>query len=212
MVAVLALVAVLRRKHLRPIPAFQPAGNPWVWIAPLIPWIIFSLYWEIAAGKTREDAKRESNWSRLVHSVLANGALLLILIPVPGLRLRVIPNVPAWHWVGQAIEWFGLALAIWARRTLGANWSGRITAKVGHELIRSGPYKRVRHPIYTGILGMYAGTAIYVGGLHAVLGAFIALAAYLRKLRLEEANMEAIFGKSYAEYRKMSWALVPWVG
>ena len=105
----------------------------------------------------------------------------------------------------------GLFVAIWARRYLGRNWSGEITIKVEHELIRSGPYKLVRHPIYTGILIMYVGTAIVTGTWLALVGVALAVLAYVRKIRLEEANMRVAFGPAYEDYCRESQALVPWV-
>ncbi len=107
------------------------------------------------------------------------------------------------------MEVLGLLLAVWARRLLGRNWSGRITLKVEHELIRSGPYRVVRHPIYTGLLGMYAGAAIVSGQLHALIGLALAVGAYLRKIRLEETNLLKGFGADYRTYRSETWALFP---
>jgi protein-S-isoprenylcysteine O-methyltransferase Ste14 len=122
--------------------------------------------------------------------------------------------LPATYWViaaGSTVTIFGLCVAIWARRHLGRNWSGEITIKVKHELIRTGPYALVRHPIYTGILIMYAGTAIVTGTWMALVGVAMAALAYVRKIRLEEANMRVAFGPAYEDYCKDSRALVPWV-
>jgi protein-S-isoprenylcysteine O-methyltransferase Ste14 len=103
----------------------------------------------------------------------------------------------------------GLALAIWARRCLGRYWSGEITIKVEHKLIRSGPYRVLRHPIYTALLSLYAGTAIVSGELHALIGLALVILAYLRKIRLEEANLMKAFGAEYRDYRADSWAMLP---
>jgi protein-S-isoprenylcysteine O-methyltransferase Ste14 len=108
-----------------------------------------------------------------------------------------------------AFEALGLALAVWARRTLGKHWSGKITIKVGHELIRSGPYRLVRHPIYTALLMIYAGTALVFGEMHSLLGFVLAVLAYMRKIRLEEANLARGLGEAYAAYRAETKALVP---
>jgi len=103
----------------------------------------------------------------------------------------------------------GLALAIWARRCLGRYWSGEITIKVEHRLICSGPYKILRHPIYTALLSLYAGTAMVSGELHALIGLVLVILAYLRKIRLEEANLMKAFGGDYGDYRRETWALLP---
>lgn len=100
-------------------------------------------------------------------------------------------------------------LAVWARRHLGAHWSGAITIKVGHELIRSGPYRFVRHPIYVAILGMFAGAAVVSGTLLAVLAVILVAFAYWRKIRLEEANLRRAFGRAYDVYQHQIGALIP---
>ena len=111
--------------------------------------------------------------------------------------------------VGLAVETAGLFLAIWARRALGRNWSGEISIKFEHELIRIGPYRKLRHPIYTGLLAMYAGAALVTGEWLAIIGLAMALLAYGRKIGLEEVNLNAAFGAEYEAYRRESWALLP---
>jgi protein-S-isoprenylcysteine O-methyltransferase Ste14 len=107
------------------------------------------------------------------------------------------------------VEACGLLLAICSRRHLGRHWSGEITIKRQHELVRSGPYRLLRHPIYTGILGIYVGTTIIIGTWLGVIGLAIVVVAYWRKIRLEETNLRAAFGSEYDAYRRQSWALVP---
>jgi protein-S-isoprenylcysteine O-methyltransferase Ste14 len=179
-------------------------------VVAAIPWLIFSLYWEIAAKSVAATKSSESSSSRGVHLFLTNAALLLEIIQFPILGRFL----PATYWEiasGAAVSVCGLFVAIWARRHLGRNWSGEITIKVEHELIRSGPYKLVRHPIYTGILIMYVGTAIVTGTWLALVGVALAVLAYVRKIRLEEANMRVAFGPAYEDYCRESQALVPWV-
>jgi protein-S-isoprenylcysteine O-methyltransferase Ste14 len=103
----------------------------------------------------------------------------------------------------------GLALAIWSRRTLGRNWSGRIGLKRGHELVRSGPYALARHPIYTGVIVALAGTALYIGEWRALLALpMFALGFWLKAAR-EEALLESEFGTEYRDYRCETGMLVP---
>ena len=78
-------------------------------------------------------------------------------------------------------------------------------------MIRSGPYKLLRHPIYTGLLAMYAGTALVTGRWLAIIGLALAVFAYWRKIRLEEANLNVAFGADYDAYRRETWALLPGV-
>ncbi len=140
---------------------------------------------------------------------LTNAALILILAPVPGLRQQCWPSSSIVIAAGLTIQAGGLGLAVWARRHLGRNWSGEIAIKVDHKLVRSGPYRVVRHPIYTALLGMYVGSSLVSGELHALLGLTLAAFAYMRKVRLEEANLMASFGADYREYRGATWALLP---
>lgn len=181
----------------------------WFSLGSLIPWIAFSLYWELEAKNSAPAVKSESKASRSVHVVLTNLALLLIIVPIRSLSHRLLPDAMIVRVMGLAIEGFGLALAIWARRVLGRNWSGEITIKEDHELVRTGPYAVVRHPIYTALLAMYAGTAIVSGQVHGLLGLLVGIIAYLRKTWMEEANLVNAFGKRYDEYREETWAIVP---
>src|SRR5215467_5636892 len=89
--------------------------------------------------------------------------------------------------VGLVIQGCFFALAVWARRSLGNNWSGRIEIKVEHRLVRSGPYRWLRHPIYTAIVGMGVGMTVVFGKAMGLLGIAVIVFAYIRKIRLEEA-------------------------
>lgn len=177
-------------------------------IACILGFVLFSLYWEIAAKDAAPAKSSESRGSRAIHVVLVNFALLLEITPVSGFG-RYVPASPLIMMAGVAVEAIGLFLAIWARRHLGRNWSGEITIKVEHQLIRSGPYRLLRHPIYTGLLAMYAGPAMVTGEWHALIGVAMAAFAYWRKIRLEERNLEVAFGADYDAYRRDTWALVP---
>ena len=137
-----------------------------------------------------------------------NVALLLVMLPIRGLG-RFLPVSALPMTAGLAVEAGGLLLAIQARRHLGRNWSGEITIKTEHELIQSGPYKLLRHPIYTGLLAMYAGTTLVTGEWLAIIGMAMALFAYWRKIQLEQANLKEAFGAEYDSYRRTTWALVP---
>ena len=174
-------------------------------------WAFFILYWNAAAKNSSPAKVSESRKSRRVHEILLNAGLLLVIVPVPGLRERFLPDKGLIEWIGLILETAAFALGIWARRVLGPHWSGEITIKVDHELIRSGPYRFVRHPIYTAWLGMFAATAIVSGQMHALIGFAMAAFAYRRKIRLEEANLRNVFGSDYDAYRRETWALVPWL-
>jgi protein-S-isoprenylcysteine O-methyltransferase Ste14 len=171
-------------------------------------WVIFSLYWEYAARNAAPAKSAESKGSRAFHVTMTNAAALLVIAPIRGAG-RALPASMAVMSAGLAIEGAGVLLAIWSRTHLGRYWSGEISVKVDHELIRTGPYGRLRHPIYTGVLAMYVGCALVTGEWLAMIGVAIALFAYWRKIRLEEANLHNAFGANYDAYRQTTWALVP---
>jgi protein-S-isoprenylcysteine O-methyltransferase Ste14 len=215
--AVFGAVAALliRRFHLyefRHLPAFalDPVLQSYklYWRASVAGWVVFSLYWEIAAKNVAKTKSSESLGSRRVHLFLTTVGMILVLAPIHGLG-RFLPALPLLMAVGLAIEAAGLFLAIWSRRHLGKYWSGEITIKVEHQLIRSGPYRMLRHPIYTGLLTMYLGTVFVTGEWLALIGLAMALFAYWRKMRLEEANLNVAFGADYDAYCRDTWALVP---
>ena len=105
----------------------------------------------------------------------------------------------------------GLSFSVWARRTLGGNWSGTVTVKVDHELVQTGPYRRIRHPIYTGLLLAVFGSGLAAGRVYGIAAFALIAIALVWKLRLEERWMLAEFGERYERYRRSSWALIPFV-
>ena len=112
---------------------------------------------------------------------------------------------------GDLICLYGLFVTIWARRILAGNWSGDVTFKQGHELIRAGPYRFVRHPIYTGILTMCLGTAVEIGRLRCWVALPLMFLAFWVKLKQEERLLLRHFPDAYPAYRKQVKALVPFV-
>lgn len=181
-----------------------------LWISAAL-WIAFQIYWTAAAKNASAAARSESPRSRQFHQMLLNGALILLFARIPGTTRRMLPASTAIVVAGLLLHVGFVLLAVWARRHLGRHWSGAITAKVGHELVRSGPYRRLRHPIYTAMVGMTVATALVSGELHAALAVVLMVAAYVRKIRLEEQNLRTLFGAEYEDYCKSSWALVPGV-
>jgi protein-S-isoprenylcysteine O-methyltransferase Ste14 len=176
----------------------------------LILWVMFSIYWTVASKNSAENKSSESKASTAFHQIMLNVALLLLFIPVPGLKGWFLPQ--RFHFlvvVGVIIQAAFFLLAAWARRHLGRNWSAEVRIGEGHELVRTGPYRMLRHPIYTAMLGMFLGTAIASSQYHALVGVAILVLAYLRKTRLEENILRETFGAEWDAYRRKTWALVP---
>jgi protein-S-isoprenylcysteine O-methyltransferase Ste14 len=137
---------------------------------------------------------------------------LLIFSRAPHvLHTRFVPANTVSSRLGLVIETIGLAFAIWARHILGKNWSGRIVTGETQELITyRGPYRIVRHPIYSGLLLAVFGTTLVVGELRALLGFALIICGVLLKLRREEAALRNHFGVTYQEYARRVPALFPY--
>jgi protein-S-isoprenylcysteine O-methyltransferase Ste14 len=181
-----------------------------LWISAAM-WIGFMIYWGVAARESSRIQDSETLSSRRLHQNLLNLALVLLFLRLPGLKTRWTPDLPFFIESGLMLQAASIGLAVWARRHLGRHWSGAIARKVDHELVRTGPYRFVRHPIYGAMLGMYLGTALVSGELHAMIAVAIVAVAYGRKIRLEENLLRDVFGREYDDYRGRSWALFPGV-
>ena len=177
-------------------------------------WVAWILYWWVASRGANPTQRRESALSRAAHIVpLTIAAWLLAAgrVPFAVLNEPIFPRTLGLYAVGVAITALGLAFSVWARVHIGDNWSATVTIKKDHRLVRDGPYRYVRHPIYTGILLGFVGSAIARDEWRAVLAIVIAFAALWRKLRLEEQWLTETFGDEYRRYREQVRALIPFV-
>ena len=112
--------------------------------------------------------------------------------------------------IGVALLALGLAFSVWARRHLGRNWSAHVVVKEDHALIRTGPYRHVRHPIYTGILLAMLGMAVAIGEWRTLVGFAFMVLSFAMKSREEESRMRETFPE-YGEYERGTAALIPFV-
>jgi protein-S-isoprenylcysteine O-methyltransferase Ste14 len=185
-------------------------------LLPLM-WGAWALYWGITSADVKATARREPMLSRWAHlGPMAIAAWLLLapastLPPPLGARFLAAADAPVGFTTGAMLTAAGLLFAVWARRHLGRNWSATVTLKQGHELVTSGPYALVRHPIYTGLLLAFAGSALATGEWRGLVAILIVFGALWRKLRLEERWMRERFGTAYADYGRRVKALVPFV-
>jgi protein-S-isoprenylcysteine O-methyltransferase Ste14 len=201
----LALLALIAYEIIRDKPWVDPSP---LWISGAL-WAWFEIYWGIKARGAATARVSESAKSRAVHTRLFMAAIVLFFVDVRGLNGHWVPSARLVSPLGVAIQSAGLWFAIWARKTLGRHWSGELTVKEGHEIVKSGPYRFIRHPIYTGILVMGLGTAVTSNSWHALIGFAVMSAAYWRKIRMEERWLVDAFGGAYVEYKRDSWALIP---
>ena len=172
-------------------------------------WAIFALYWLVMAFGNKRIIHRGSRIFQ--YAVVVAAYLVYRYAGLWRGGMQSIPENTFIRVAGLVVCAAGLAITIWARRTIGRNWSGNPTIKEGHELIRTGPYSVVRHPIYTGLLVMFLGTGVTAGRYvyFALLG-FVAVMFYI-KLKIEESLMLRTFPVEYPEYKKTTKALVPFV-
>jgi protein-S-isoprenylcysteine O-methyltransferase Ste14 len=180
--------------------------------AVILGWWVFLAYWAITSLRVKRTVEGEPWLPRLTHVVIMVGAFTLLFwddLPLGWLNERFVPRDPAIRWAGAGLTWLGVAVAIWARNHIGQNWSSKVTLKEDHQLIRSGPYARVRHPIYSGILLAVVGTALVRGEWRDIVGVCLVFLAHWFKAKKEEALMMRQFGSAYEEYRKQTGALIP---
>jgi protein-S-isoprenylcysteine O-methyltransferase Ste14 len=175
-------------------------------------WWLFVAYWTISAFRVRKTKVMEPAGTRILHSLIATFALLIFAFRnyLPkAMNWELWPQNEITFWAGAVVMLGGLGFAVWARIHLGRFWSGAITLKEGHRLIRSGPYQFVRNPIYTGILTGVAGTAIALGQVSGLVALTILYAVYSWKIQREQRLLATEFGEEYAGYCRDVPALVP---
>jgi protein-S-isoprenylcysteine O-methyltransferase Ste14 len=178
-----------------------------IWLAGLAVWIA-------AAFRVKRAKRVAPTWQQAGHHLLSVAAFGLFTVPAwhTGLLTRrLLPRNDSTMALGVGVLALGMAFAVWARVRLGRNWSGMVTVKEDHRLIRTGPYALVRHPIYTGLITAVFGTAIALGRVCHGLAVVSFFLAYWLKSRLEERWMLQEFGDEYQRYRNEVRALIPFV-
>lgn len=180
-------------------------------------WAMMVIYWAISAIGVKKNVTAERPWWRFfwVRVVVIIIAVWFINEVVPesfwhGYRDWPVLSQPLAQALGVILCAAGIAFAIWARRHLGRNWSGTPRMKEGHELVTSGPYRFVRHPIYTGIIMAMLGSAI-VGGPGWLVAFVIFSVVFIFRVPKEEGFMMTLFPDQYPEYKKRTKALIPFV-
>jgi len=194
--------------------------------AIFIPWSIWAVTWIAAAVWANRTVKRPGigkEWGYRVVTLAgfmllfafagkyANGHLTLYAFPGPmNVRRWALPENAGWAMVALAAS--GCLFAWWARIYLGRLWSGSITRKEGHRVVDTGPYRFVRHPIYTGLITAGFATAAVSGTLRGLAGAALLLVGYWLKARVEERFLRAELGaQAYDAYAAKTAMLVPFV-
>ncbi|MBV9273056.1 MAG: isoprenylcysteine carboxylmethyltransferase family protein [Verrucomicrobia bacterium] len=175
-------------------------------------WICWLVYWLAAAQRAAPNRRIETLLEGASYRVpLAIGIFLMVfwwtpvLLRIPTLWTQTSLTVG----IGLAFTAAGLCFAVWARMHLGKYWSGRITLKVNHQVIQTGPYAWVRHPIYSGLILALFGTALTLGTISAFAGFAFMVISFVRKLKIEETWLCSQFGAEYEAYQQRVNALIP---
>ena len=183
-----------------------------LWRVEMVPWYTLGLYGTVSALRVKRTRAREPIAARLYTAFLAAASFALLFsndLRFGRLGERFLVRDPWLEAVGTALTYAGAALAIWARWSLGGNWSAEVSVKTDHQLIRSGPYARVRHPIYAGLLLAVIGMAVVIGEWRGLLAILIWSVGHTLKAKREEAVMIATFGDQYQRHRRETGFLLP---
>lgn len=188
-------------------------GNIAWWIESV--WLVICLYWVATALRVKPVVRRERPATRALQIFLLTcfAVLMFTRWPLPAFFERqVVPHSVFSALTGLAIVILGAALAIAARSHLGGNWSANVTIKEGHELIRTGPYALVRHPIYFGLVMAAVGTALAFGQMRNLIALPLLILAFRLKQLTEERFLLETFGDQYRAYQQtVRSAMIPFL-
>jgi protein-S-isoprenylcysteine O-methyltransferase Ste14 len=177
-------------------------------------WLALGAYWLWSARHVKAPSRRENVLLRFAKYWLPLVLAGALLGPGDwygrgGLKLRFLPDADWIAMSGCLLALAGAVLACSARAMLGDNWSVAVQLKQAHELVERGPYRWVRHPIYSGLLLAFLGTAVLIGEVRGLLALVIIAASFWYKLRIEERWLGEQFGAAYSDYKSRVKALVP---
>ncbi|MFA5299302.1 MAG: isoprenylcysteine carboxylmethyltransferase family protein [Lutibacter sp.] len=181
-----------------------------------ITWLIVLTYWFVSGFTAKKVKSQESFLKRFLFYWLP--LIVAILLLGPGewfghtlIRENFVPHTNFIGIIGLIFCIFGAVISCWSRYKLGRNWSLSVQKKENHELIQSGMYKIVRHPIYTGLLLVFTGNTIIVGDYRGIIAVLIVFISFWFKLTKEEKLLMENFGNQYIEYKKRTKALIPYI-
>ncbi len=174
-------------------------------------WILFYSYWFISAIGVKKSVRATPRWKSVGIRVALVIAIVVLNRTVRARHIIFVrSSSTAVNMVGIILCIAGLSFAVWARLNLGRNWGTPMSLKQGHELVTTGPYRFVRHPIYTGILLALVGTAAVVG-LFWLLMVLVVGTFFVYSAKTEERLMMQTFPDAYPAYRRRTNAMIPFV-
>jgi protein-S-isoprenylcysteine O-methyltransferase Ste14 len=169
-------------------------------------WAIFIIYWIVASFGVKRTVEKQAGWWRI----------LILLIAVAIAFFMINNDVILWSYTltigifADIVTLIGLIIILWARTVLGGNWSSSTVLKENHELIQNGPYRYVRHPIYSGLLLMVLGVAIFYGRAIIFVALAISFITSCLRAREEEKLLTRHFPE-YSNYKARVKAFIPFV-
>jgi protein-S-isoprenylcysteine O-methyltransferase Ste14 len=172
-----------------------------------IGWAAFWIYWLVAALSMK---RGRVPWGRELRIRALIVVVIIVLIRLRAFRSYEVNTDPWRAGIGLVLFVLGLGFAIWARLHIGRNWGTPMSQKDDPELVASGPYRLVRHPIYSGILLAGVGTAVALS-LEWLIPMALAGVYFIYSAKVEERNMAKQFPDTYPAYRRSTKMLVPFV-
>jgi protein-S-isoprenylcysteine O-methyltransferase Ste14 len=172
-------------------------------------WAAAALYWSCRIKAVQSG---EFKWYRPLRLLVLAATFALLFWDATGIGFlgkRFLPRTTAFAWLGFTLLLIGVGITLWARIVLGQYWSDRVIVQAGHQLIRSGPYAHMRHPIYSGVLLGVLGTALVLGEWRGLLGFALLLTNYIIKANREERILADQFRDQFDQHMSHAGFLLP---
>ena len=196
----IAFVLLFRARHNIP---------PVLFLLFALAWSSAALYWTAPAKAAQSGEFRLYRALRLLVLAATFALLFWDATAIGFLGKRFIPPGLFFGFVGFSLALIGMAIALWARMALGQYWSDRVIVQADHQLVRTGPYTHMRHPIYSGVLLAVLGTALVVGEWRGVLAFAILLTNYAIKAKREERILSERFADEFGDHQRHAGFLLP---
>ena len=181
-------------------------------LAAILFWATLGVW--VFAGSRGRRAPGEVQRDRGTAVLIIGSIVVAIGLAIAAVSSFEALAIPIARWplfvAGLLVEWTGIGLAWWATRTLGRFYRPVVTIYEDHEVVTSGPYRYVRHPIYSGAMVVMVGVGLALGNwLSLALCILLPLAAYVARIRVEEGALEDALGDRYRQYEQGKARLVP---
>jgi protein-S-isoprenylcysteine O-methyltransferase Ste14 len=173
-------------------------------------WVLFEISLLVRDRRHGIGSTDADRGTRTLSALLVVDTIVVCGILSTTLHVLVVPGVIWFRSVGLVIVWLGLALRVWAVRTLGAAFRTTVEVDQGQHVVTDGPYRWVRHPSYTGLLLITVGFGIaFASWLFLVLCAVLPSLAQLHRIKVEESELARVLGEPYVAYSARTKRLIP---